>query len=95
MARITRLDPQRAVEWEVIDSKHPEQTGFVDLHDWVGTRISFETEPTAPERTALRLRHSGLVAKECFGVCSSAWAFFLNQSLRGYLEAGAGQPHTK
>jgi hypothetical protein len=68
---------------------------YVDLNDWVGTRIGFEMEAIGPERTALRLKHSGQALKERFGVCSSAWAFFLNQSLRGYLEAGAGQPHTK
>ena len=95
VARITRLDPGRAVEWEVTDSKHPANSGFVDLQDWVGTRIGFEMEPITPERTALRLTHYGLAPKECFGGCASAWAFFLNQSLRGYLEAGAGQPHTK
>ena len=95
VTRITRLDPGRAVEWEVIDSKHPANSGFIDLHDWIGTRISFEMESLAPDRTALRLMHSGLAPKECFGACSSAWAFFLNQSLRGYLEAGAGHPHTK
>lgn len=95
VARITRLDPGRAVEWEVLESKHPADSGFIDLNDWVGTRIGFEMEPLAPERTALRLTHSGLAPKECFGVCSSAWAFFLNQSLREYLEGGAGQPHTK
>jgi len=95
IARITRLDPGRAVEWEVIDSKHPANSGFVDLNDWVGTRIGFEMEAIAPERTALRFAHHGLALKECLGVCSSAWAFFLNQSLRGYLEGGAGQPHTK
>jgi uncharacterized protein YndB with AHSA1/START domain len=95
IVRITRLDPGRAVEWEVLDSKHPAKSGFVDLNDWVGTRIGFDMQPTASERTALRFTHSGLALKECLEVCSSAWAFFLNQSLRAYLEGGAGQPHTK
>jgi uncharacterized protein YndB with AHSA1/START domain len=95
VATIARLDPGRAVEWEVTDSKHPATSGFVDLNDWVGTRIAFEMEAIGPERTALRFAHRGLALKECLGVCSSAWAFFLNQSLRGYLENGAGQPHTK
>jgi uncharacterized protein YndB with AHSA1/START domain len=95
IVEIARLDPGRAVEWVVIDSQHPAESGFVDLHDWVGTRISFEMEPVAPDRTVLHLTHFGLQPKECFGVCSSAWAFFVNQSLRGYLETGAGQPHSK
>lgn len=95
IVKITRLDPGRTVEWEVTDSKHPDASGFVDLHDWVGTRIRFDVEPAEPERTRLRLTHAGLALKECLGVCSSAWAFFLNESLRGYLEAGAGKPHTK
>jgi len=70
VARITRLDPGRAVAWEVLESKHPADSGFIDLNDWVRTRIDFEMEPLAPDRTALRLTHSGLALKECFGVCS-------------------------
>jgi len=95
VVRITRLEPGRVVEWEVTDSKHPATSGFVDLNDWIGTRIRFEVEQAGEGRTKLHFTHAGLALKECLGVCSSAWAFFLNQSLRGYLERGAGQPHTK
>ena len=95
IVRITRLEPGRVVEWEVIDSKHPASSGFVDLNDWIRTRIRFEMEEAGEGRTKLCFTHARLALKECLGVCSSAWAFFLNQSLRGYLESGAGQPHTK
>jgi uncharacterized protein YndB with AHSA1/START domain len=92
---ITKLEPGRVVEWLVTDSMHPANTGFVDLSDWNGTRIRFEMEALTAERTVLHFTHAGLVLKECLGVCSSAWAFYLNESLRGYLESGAGKPHTK
>lgn len=90
--RILRLEPNRCVEWECTDQTHPVATGFSDLHDWVGTKIRFEIAETAKDRSTLTFTHAGLAPLECADMCSSAWSFFLNQSLRGYLERGKGQP---
>jgi uncharacterized protein YndB with AHSA1/START domain len=90
--RITRLEPPHLVEWEVVDSKHPESAGFMNLRDWEGTRIRFALVPLGPERTRLELVHEGLAALECLEVCERGWNFFVGRSLRGRLERGAGQP---
>jgi uncharacterized protein YndB with AHSA1/START domain len=95
VVRILRLDAPNCVEWEVTDSKHPESSGFVDLNDWIGTRIRFDLCELPGGRARLNFTHAGLKLKECLGVCTSAWSFFLNDSLRGYLETGVGKAHTK
>jgi uncharacterized protein YndB with AHSA1/START domain len=95
VVKILRLDAPNCVEWEVTDSKHPENSGFVDLNDWIGTRIRFDLAEIPGGRSRLRFTHAGLKLKECLGVCTSAWSFFLNDSLRGYLETGTGKAHTK
>jgi uncharacterized protein YndB with AHSA1/START domain len=92
--RIAILDPPRLVEWDVIEQNHPESTGFIDLNDWVGTHIRFEIEPIDTGHSGLHFTHQGLVLLECGNLCSSAWSFFLGQSLRAYLETGTGHPAT-
>ena len=32
--RTLRREPSRLLEWECIDSKHDDSTGYADLHDW-------------------------------------------------------------
>jgi hypothetical protein len=32
---------------------------------------------------------------ECFDVCSNAWAFFINDSLRSLIATGEGHPMAK
>jgi uncharacterized protein YndB with AHSA1/START domain len=90
--RIERLDVD-CIEWLVLDSRHPENSGFDDLHDWEGTRLRFEVQVSGPNESKLIFTHAGLAPLECFGVCSNTWSSYLNGSLRGYLERGQGAPY--
>jgi hypothetical protein len=92
--RITRLDADRMVEWECLESLQPAKLGFQDRADWVGTRLRFEVAALGDGQSQLTFTHVGLAPLECFGVCSNAWSFFLGQSLRAYLDTGAGKPAT-
>jgi uncharacterized protein YndB with AHSA1/START domain len=91
--RIDRLEPGRCVEWICTDSKHPESSGFDNLRDWIGTRLRFEVEPIGGDKSRLVFTHAGLAPLECFGVCSNSWSYYLNDSLRDYLEQGGGKPY--
>jgi uncharacterized protein YndB with AHSA1/START domain len=90
--RTLRREPPRLLEWECIDSKHDDSTGYADLNDWVGTRILFEIKDLGDAQAQLDFIHFRLTELECGSVCSSGWSFLLNQSLRDYLENGKGQP---
>lgn len=89
---IAKLEPARLVEWQCVDSKHSESSGWSDLTEWAGTTVRFEIEPT---ETGCRLTftHVGLTPRlECHDVCRSSWRKYLDESLRGYVEKGEGTP---
>jgi hypothetical protein len=88
--KITEWVPGRKVVWHVVDS----QINFVqDKTEWNGTEIVFEIT-TKDGRTELRFTHVGLVpAIECYGGCSGAWGFYVNDSLRSLIATGKGAPN--
>jgi hypothetical protein len=75
-----------------MDSRHDAGTGYSDLADWIGTRIRFEVQDLGNGKSRLAFTHFGPNELECISACSSGWSFFLDESLRGYLETGRGQP---
>ncbi|MBU2665341.1 SRPBCC domain-containing protein [Actinoplanes bogorensis] len=86
---------QRVIEW-VTDRKvvwrvtEAHLTFVADPAEWVGTEIVFEVVPQGA-RTEVRFTHEGLRSDfECYEQCSSAWAFFVNASLRRLIETGDG-----
>jgi len=63
------------------------------LHEWAGTRLTFELTEATPDRTEISFTHAGLQpALECFDTCSAGWDHHLC-SLGSYIETGSGQPH--
>jgi hypothetical protein len=90
--KIIEFVPGRKVVWRVVDS----QVNFVkDRTEWNGTDIVFEIA-RKDGRTELRFTHVGLVPVfECYGGCSGAWGFYINDSLRSLITTGKGQPNTE
>ena len=88
--RITEWVPGKKVVWHVVDS----HINFVkDRTEWNGTDIVFEIA-RKKGKTELRFTHVGLVpAFECYGGCSGAWGFYINDSLRSLITTGKGQPN--
>ena len=82
--------PGRKVVWHTADS----HLNFVkDKTEWNGTEIVFEIT-RKEDKTELRFTHVGLVpAFECYGDCSGAWGFYINDSLRSLITTGKGQPN--
>ena len=90
--KITEFTPNKRVAWHVTDSR----LNFAkDKHEWTGTDIVFEIRKKN-DKTELRFTHVGLVpAFECYGGCSGAWGFLINESLRSLIATGKGQPYKK
>ena len=88
--KITELVPGKKVVWHVVES----HINFVkDKNEWNGTDIVFEIAKKGGE-TELRFTQVGLVpAFECYGDCSGAWGFYINDSLRSLITTGKGQPN--
>jgi hypothetical protein len=90
--KITEFVPGKKVVWHVSDA----QLNFVkNKTEWKGTDLVFEITRKG-DKTELRFTHVGLVpAFECYGDCSGAWGFYINDSLRSLITTGKGQPYEK
>jgi len=90
--KITELVPGKKVVWHVTDAT----LNFVkDKTEWNGTDIVFEIK-SKDGKTELRFTHIGLVPTfECYGGCSGAWGFYINDSLRNLITKGSGHPNPK
>jgi hypothetical protein len=88
--KITALVPGKKVIWHVKEAT----LNFVkDKDEWNGTEVVFEIGKK-DGKTELRFTHLGLVpAFECYGGCSGAWGFYINESLRSLITTGKGQPN--
>ena len=87
--RLTEVVPGKRLAWRVLDS----HLDFIeDATEWTGTEITFELTEKG-DQTEIRFTHQGLVpAVECFDVCSNAWGFYINTSLRSLISTGEGRP---
>jgi hypothetical protein len=88
--RLTEVVVDERVVWRVLKAR----LSFAkDQREWEGTEVTFEITKRG-RQTELKFTHVGLVpALECFNGCSSAWAFYVNESLKGLITAGKGQPN--
>jgi len=89
---ITESVPDKKVVWHISDAR----PNFVkNKTEWNGTDVVFEITKKG-RKTELRFTHAGLVpAFECYGDCSGAWGFYINDSLRSLITTGKGQPAQK
>ena len=90
--RITEVVPSKKVVWRVLDA----YLNFTeDPNEWTGTEVTFEVSQQG-EQTEVRFTHLGLVPTfECYDKCSSAWSFYVNNSLRRLITTGQGEPNTE
>jgi hypothetical protein len=88
--KITELAPGKKVMWHVLDA----HLNFVkDKTEWNGTDIVFDIG-RKDGKTELRFSHLGLVPTfECYGGCSGAGGFYINDSLLSLITTGKGQPN--
>jgi Activator of Hsp90 ATPase homolog 1-like protein len=88
--QITELVPGERVTWSIVDCT----LSFTDdPQEWVGTTVTFEISREGGQ-TKVCFAHIGLTPEsECFDSCSSAWAFYINTSLKDLITSGHGEPN--
>jgi hypothetical protein len=88
--RVSEITSPTRVRWRVMDNSF----NFIDdTREWIGTEMNFHIVRTA-SKTEIRFTHLGLVpTNECFDLCSNAWDFYLQTSLRGLIRTGKGLPN--
>jgi hypothetical protein len=89
--KLTELVPNKKVVWLVLDNYFD----FIqDQSEWLNTEIRFEISEK-DGKTEVHFAHIGLVPDyECFDVCSNAWGFYINTSLKNLITTGKGQPNS-
>ena len=89
--RVTELVPDRKIVWEISNS----YLSFVkDTSEWDGSKVVFEISENGG-KTELRFTHVGLTPEgECYEDCSTAWSFYVNNSLRSLITTGIGDPNS-
>jgi Activator of Hsp90 ATPase homolog 1-like protein len=89
--KITEFVPNDKVVWHIVDS----YLKFVDdQSEWNDTEVIFDVSEKGGQ-TVVTFTHQGLVpAFECFGACSNAWGFYINESLRNLIATGKGDPNS-
>jgi hypothetical protein len=89
--KLTEVIPDQKIVWFVMENYF----NFTkDKSEWTGTKIIFEISKQG-NKTQLRFTHLGLVPEyECYEICFDAWTNYINDSLRGLIVAGKGQPIT-
>jgi hypothetical protein len=87
--KLVEISPAKKIVWLVLDAS----LSFTkDKSEWKGTQLRFEISKNR-DKTEVRFTHVGLIRKhECFDACSNAWSFLINESLRGLIVTGKGQP---
>jgi hypothetical protein len=90
--KVTKLEPGKKVVWHVVDA----DLSFVkDRTEWNGTDIVFDIERKG-DQTELRFTHVGLRPRiQCYGDCSGAWTYYIQESLRQRIATGKGKPNPK
>lgn len=81
------------ITWECIKANHVHK-GLTDIkEEWLGTKLYWKFK-RVNGLTEILFVHSGLNQNlNCYGVCESAWSFFIPKSLKNYLETGIGNPY--
>ena len=90
--RLVESVPDNRLVYEVVDNEF----NFIkDQSEWVNTRLIFDIE-RRDDRTVVTFTHDGLVPEyECYPVCNDAWSGYITNSLRNFIETGAGNPNPK
>ena len=87
---ITEFVPGKKVVWHVQEAR----LNFVeDKTEWNDTEVVFEISRKG-DKTELRFTHVGLVPGfQCYGDCSGAWGFYINESLHDLITTDRGGSH--
>ena len=89
---ITEFVPGKKVVWHVQTAR----LNFVeDKTEWNDTEVVFEISRKG-DKTELRFTHVGLVPGfQCYGDCSGAWGFYINESLHDLITTDRRGSHER
>lgn len=88
---VTEAIPNQSLVWKVIEAHH-ELDDISVKDEWKDTTISWNLSEDESGSKVTFIHEGLLPALECYEICEAGWGYFL-QSLKNYLETGAGHPY--
>lgn len=91
--KVVDMQNEERISWECVEA-HQVHRGLEGMEEeWLETRLHWKILPIDEHHTEVHFEHQGLVPSFiCYDVCSSAWDYFIKESLKNYLEKGNGSP---
>ena len=88
--RTIELKINKKLVWKCIESHQDHNLKGID-EEWLNSEITW-TISEKDNNTKIEFLHKGLVTDGiCYDVCSTAWDFYILDSLKSYLETGIGK----
>jgi len=88
--RVIEINKNKRIVWKCIESHQDHNLKGVD-EEWLNSEITW-TISEKDKNTKIDFLHKGLVTDGiCYDVCSTAWDFYILNSLKSYLETGIGK----
>ena len=92
--RLTEIKKYKKIVWKCIESHQDHNLKGIDK-EWLNSEITW-TISDKGNNTKIDFLHKGLVTDGiCYNVCSTAWDFYILDSLKNYLETGIGKAGQK
>ena len=89
--KVLELRKNESITWVCLQSHQDHHLQGMD-QEWLNTKLHWNLE-NQDQGVKLDFLHEGLNSSGvCFEVCSTAWDFYLFDSLKSLLEAGVGKP---
>lgn len=90
---VSHIEKCKRVVWKCVYAKHVHE-GYSDIEqEWLNTIVVWELEAISQKKTRISFEHKGLTPDlNCFDICESGWTFFIETSLKNFLEQGIGNP---
>ena len=88
--KLIELEESKKIVWQCIESHQDHNLKGIDK-EWLNSEITW-TISENDNNTKIEFLHKGLLSDGiCYDVCSSAWDFYILDSLKSYLETGIGK----
>ena len=89
--KVLELIKSEKIIWECVESHQDHNLVGID-EEWLNSKIHWMISDL-DGKVKVDFWHEGLVSTGiCYDVCSSAWDFYILDSLKNYLETGNGKP---
>lgn len=89
--KVLELIKSEKIIWECIESHQDHNLAGID-EEWLNSKLHWRISEI-DGNVKVGFLHEGLVSTGvCYDVCSTAWDFYILDSLKNYLETGNGKP---